>query len=108
MNSHRWSLHWAESLVLEVSPTISISMQCRMATENIGLYADSLQNGAAAKPAGSFDSGSLHDDLAWAAAWMHRLTGNTSYMQQAAVAYARHMQVSLFFRMAPSASASPI
>ena len=33
------------------------------------------------------------DDLAWAAIWLHRLTREDSYLQEAAVYYQRHLDV---------------
>ena len=73
---------------------------CRLAVDNPGLHARFVVStgGAVITP---YNGRSYFDDLAYAAAWLHRLTGDGAYLASARSYYDSHVNV----RQGPQASA---
>lgn len=66
---------------------------CRLAVANPGLHSRFVVS-TAGKIITPYDSHSYFDDLAYAAVWLHRLTGDGSYLTSARSYYDRHVNVS--------------
>lgn len=74
---------------------------CRLAVDNPGLHARIVVStgGAVITP---YNGHSYFDDLAYAAAWLHRLTGDGTYLASARSYYDSHVNVSWGGPQAPA------